>query len=120
MKLQIQNLIPKYQQSNQKFANLRQILETLPVLPNESNVYARIRSMIQQKPQVVRVDVKNGIHTREGDSWHFNMAVYDKRARLHELVYDTVHVYVTPNVIPDSRGNPVLWWSIDPYRGITG
>lgn len=86
MKLQLQNFIPKYQQSNQNIANIREILESLPALPNETDVYTHIRTMIWQKPHMIRLDVKNGVHTREGDSWHFNMSVYDKRSRLHTHV----------------------------------
>jgi len=119
MVLQINNLIPKYQQVNQTIANLKEILTTLPRIPYENEVYKHIRNLINKHPEMIRIDLINGVHQPPQDNFHFNIRVYDRRTRPHQVVYNNLHVYVTECVTTDSKGNPVLKWCISRFNQIT-
>ena len=101
--------------STKYYTDIKQILNTLPPLNNESYEYTQLKTA---KPKDLAM-ITNGIHTTQSlhvidgvpvlDSWHFNL-------RKDGIMY---HVYVLPIVYSDARGNPVLGWQLDPYRAVT-
>lgn len=95
-----------------KDKSLSELLRTLPSYNMESYDYLTLKNA--QDVTIVRpIHSTESIVTINGvamyDSWHFNVMVNGKMA----------HVYVTPMVYPDNRGNPVLGWQIDGYRQAT-
>ena len=117
--MQINNLIPKYQQENQTIGNLKEILMNLPNIPKMNETYKHIRLLTERYSNDIRIDIINGVHKPEGDGFHFNIRVYDRRTRPHTVVYDNLHVYVTPSMSVDSKGNPVTMWNISRFNQIT-
>ena len=118
-RIQFVDLIPNYQKGNQRIDNLKEILENLPILEMESSQYNFIREMNTSTPSALKIELLNGVHARDGDSLHFNIRIHNKNTRPHTIIYQTCHVYVTPLVLVDKRGNPRLDWLIDQGRQIT-
>jgi hypothetical protein len=110
----ITDLIPKTQQNNQNFENIKYILSPHNLISKNEELQETLKELqynLGWEAQVVK-----GVHFPSNDSWHFNITVKNPD---EEVIEENLHVYVIPIVIPDESGNPTIFWIFDGERQIT-
>jgi len=80
------NHIPRYQQYNGLFENMRDILLTLP--HTQDSIINRVRTLTNMRN--VTIYITNGVHYNEYDPVHFNIRIETPT----NIVYNMLHVYV--------------------------
>lgn len=103
--MKIINQIPVSQKNNQRFENIKTILNG-ELYSFDHNLNRFLKNI---KRADVTVYVKNGVHYRPGDPWHFNISIWGKDG---SIIYNTLHVYVIGTIAVDENGNPGIWWNI--------
>jgi len=99
MKIEINNMIPTNQHSYKPISQIKDILSNLPNIPKMNDTYSHLKQLISKYPDIIRIDIIQGIHKPIDDLLHFNIRVYDKRCKPNNLIYDNLHVYVTQDPI---------------------